>query len=126
MFHLFPGVPGRIRTCNLLVRNQMLYPLSYGDITVIKALTILQQKSARANLTPATSPHLHYCVWLFVRLSPPVGSYPTLFTYNSWQKPHHRLISAKTYQLTSLKEQGELYHSAKRLSTTIRIVPREK
>lgn len=31
-------VPGRIRTCNLLVRNQMLYPLSYGDTTIVKHL----------------------------------------------------------------------------------------
>ena len=95
MFHLFPGVPGRIRTCNLLVRNQMLYPLSYGDTTVVKALTILQQKSVRANLTPATSPHSPFCVWLLVRLSPPVGSYPILFKYNSWQKLHHRLFLQK-------------------------------
>jgi hypothetical protein len=26
------GTPGRIRTCDLLVRNQTLYPLSYGRI----------------------------------------------------------------------------------------------
>ena len=24
------GAPGTIRTCNLLIRSQMLYPLSYG------------------------------------------------------------------------------------------------
>lgn len=28
----FLGVPGRIRTYGLLVRNQTLYPLSYGDM----------------------------------------------------------------------------------------------
>ena len=26
----FVGAPGRIRTCNLLIRSQVLYPLSYG------------------------------------------------------------------------------------------------
>lgn len=27
---LFAGAPGGIRTPNLLIRSQMLYPLSYG------------------------------------------------------------------------------------------------
>ena len=31
-FQNLTGVPGRIRTCGLLVRNQTLYPLSYGDL----------------------------------------------------------------------------------------------
>lgn len=26
------GAPGTIRTCNLLIRSQMLYPLSYGRL----------------------------------------------------------------------------------------------
>ena len=28
------GAPGTIRTCNLLIRSQMLYPLSYGRLSV--------------------------------------------------------------------------------------------
>lgn len=26
------GAPGRTRTCNLLIRSQTLYPLSYGRL----------------------------------------------------------------------------------------------
>ncbi len=28
------GAPGRIRTCGARIRNPMLYPLSYGGVTL--------------------------------------------------------------------------------------------
>lgn len=50
MFQLFPGVPGRIRTCGLLVRNQTLYPLSYGDLVQLGCTgLILSKKIFQAN-----------------------------------------------------------------------------
>lgn len=46
----FPGVPGRIRTCGLLVRNQTLYPLSYGDLVQLGCTSlILSKKIFQAN-----------------------------------------------------------------------------
>nr|pir arginine-tRNA ligase (EC 6.1.1.19) - Mycobacterium leprae [Mycobacterium leprae]AAA63099.1 argS [Mycobacterium leprae] len=40
------GAPGRIRTCDLLLRRQMLYPLSYGGVQITCCTSGLQQISA--------------------------------------------------------------------------------
>lgn len=41
----FPCAPGKIRTFNLLIRSQVLYPLSYGR----RSRSIVQKSSVRSH-----------------------------------------------------------------------------
>ena len=57
-------VPSRIRTCDLLVRNQVLYPLSYEDAkhdvnygVILIEFTVVTELSQSAPLaSPASQP----------------------------------------------------------------------
>lgn len=49
------GAPGRIRTCNLLIRSQMLYPLSYRRMWCPRPATIRHDGIKSPGCCPLTS-----------------------------------------------------------------------
>ncbi len=46
------GAPGTIRTCNLLIRSQMLYPLSYGRLAGHESNRIPRPLTPEASRSP--------------------------------------------------------------------------
>ena len=51
--HDFDGDPGRIRTCDPLIRNQVLYPLSYGASSIVAfAILVLGIITLGATIAP--------------------------------------------------------------------------
>ena len=49
-----PGEPGRIRTCDPLIKSQLLYRLSYGPVSRGAATILRMAAGSMADATAAT------------------------------------------------------------------------